>query len=35
VVDPAGVQRLAQRLGDVILALELGEGGRPVTPVQR
>ena len=33
VVDPAGAQRLAQRAGDVILALHLGEGGRTVLAV--
>ena len=35
VVDPPAAQRLAQRLGDLLLALDLGEGGRPVLPVQR
>ena len=35
VVDPAGAQRLPQRLGDVFLALDLGERRRPVPAVER
>ncbi len=34
VVDPAGAQRLAQRAGDVVLPLHLGERGRAVLAVQ-
>ena len=35
VVDPAGVERLHQRGGDMILPDDLGEGGGPVLAVQR
>ena len=35
VVDAAGRERRAQRLGDVVLADDLGEGGRAVLAVQR
>ena len=35
VVDPSGGERCAQRLGDVVLADHLGEGGRAVLAVQR
>jgi hypothetical protein len=34
VMDPAGAQRLAERLGDVVLAAHLGERGGPVAAVQ-
>ncbi len=34
-VDPATAQSLAERLGDMILALDLGKAGRPVPPVER
>jgi hypothetical protein len=34
-VDPAAAQRLPERLGDVILALDLSEARRAVPPVQR
>src|SRR5580693_5416021 len=33
-VDPAAAQRLAERLGDVILALDLSEAGRTIPAVQ-
>ena len=35
VVHPSVAERLAQRDGDVVLALDLGEGGRPVLAVER
>ena len=35
VVDPAVAQRLLQRLGDVLLALDLGERPGPVLAVER
>ena len=35
VVEPAGAQRLAERLGDVLLADDLGERARPVFAVER
>jgi hypothetical protein len=34
-VHPAAAQCLPERLSDVILALDLGERGWPVPPVQR
>ncbi len=34
-VHPAAAERLAQRLGDVVLAPDLREGRRPIPPVQR
>ena len=34
VVDPAAAQRLAERLGDVLLAADFGEGGGAVLAVQ-
>src|SRR5215472_13759714 len=34
-MHPAAEQRLSQRLGDVILTLDLGEAGRTVPPIQR
>src|SRR5215470_2626717 len=33
-MHPAAAQRLLERLGDVFLALDLGESGGAVTPVQ-
>ena len=34
-VHPAAAQRLPERLGDMVLALDLGEAGRAVAAVER